>query len=155
MVLQAGDVALDPKVEARDLLAIGSEDEDVGFAHLLAEQIDAARGAGDGVGDGRVGDQNVVGILRQVDDERLVEAELDALGRGLRPDPGRCLRLARRQRRHGHAEPRYGEHRCQRSGNAAGRRLILPLDHLPAPTSLTSPDLIMRTVPRRPCPDTR
>ncbi len=86
---EAGDVALDFDIEADDLLAIASEDEDVRLADLLAEQIDAARRAGHGVGHRRIGDENIMRVLRQIDDERLVEAELEAAvstGAGLR-DP--------------------------------------------------------------------
>ena len=79
IVLEAGDVALDGEIEADDLLAVRAEDEDVGLADALAEQIDAACRARDRIGDGRVGDQYVVGIGRQIDDDRFVEAELDAL----------------------------------------------------------------------------
>ena len=77
--LEAGDVALDGEIEADDLLAVRAEDEDVGLADRLAEQVDAPRRARHRIGDGRVGDQDVVGVGRQVDDDRLVEAELDAL----------------------------------------------------------------------------
>ena len=79
IVLEAGNVALDGEIEADDLLAVRAEDEDVGFADALAEQIDAACRAGDRIGDRGIGDQYVVGVGRQVDDDRLVEAELDAL----------------------------------------------------------------------------
>ena len=65
----------------------GAEHEDVGFADALAEQIDAACRACDRIGDRRIGDQYVVGIGRQIDDDRLVEAELDALTFAVGADP--------------------------------------------------------------------
>ena len=73
-------IAFDGQVQADNLFAIRTEDEDVRLADRLAEQIDAPRGAGHRIDDRRVGDKNVVGIARQVDDHRFVEAELDALG---------------------------------------------------------------------------
>ena len=78
--LDAGGIALDGEVEADDLLAARAEDEDVGLADRLAEEIDAARRARHCVGDGRIGDEYVVGVGRQVDDDGLVQSELDVLG---------------------------------------------------------------------------
>ena len=65
---EAGDVALDLEIEADDLLAVGAEDEDVRLADRLAEEIDAARRAGHGIGHLRVGDENIMRIGRQIDD---------------------------------------------------------------------------------------
>ena len=74
---QAGGVALDLEVEEGDLAAGAIEDDDVRLADGDAGDVDAAGGADDRVGDRRVGHQDVAGVARQVDDDRLVEADLD------------------------------------------------------------------------------
>ncbi len=79
--LQSGNVAFDLEVEAHDLLPIGAEDEDIGLADRLAEEIDAARGARHGIGHLRIGNENIMRIRRQVDHQRLVEPKFQrALG---------------------------------------------------------------------------
>ena len=84
IVFQSRDIAFDRKVEAGNLFAVRAEHEDVRFTDLLAEKIYPARGAGYGVGHTGIGDQNVVGIARKVDDDRLVQPELDSLDVGRR-----------------------------------------------------------------------
>ena len=165
VVLEAGNVALDSEIEADDLLAVGAEDEDVGFADALAEQIDAACRACDRIGHGRIGDQYVVGIGRQIDHDRLVEAELDALTLAVGAD----LRLvgeggvAKLRQARGHAQEagRKGGNADDAAGSLHEIERGRPQNrrrshgHFPAPTSVTSPDLMRRTVPRRPLPETR
>ncbi len=44
----------------------------------LAEKVDAPRAAGDGVGHGRIRNENIVRIDRQIDDDRLLQTEFQA-----------------------------------------------------------------------------
>ena len=73
---EAGNIALDLDVEIDDLLPAGAENKNIRLADLLAEQVDAPRGAGDGIGHGRIGDENIMRILRQIDDNSLVQPKL-------------------------------------------------------------------------------
>ena len=162
VVLQAGNIALNGDVETGDLLAIRPEDEDVRFAHLLAEEVDAPRRARDRIRHGGVGDENVVSVLWQVDHQRLVQSELDTLLGGRGADAGAAIGVGRsdqtvdRQRRGGDAE-RKGKR--QPAHNVfAGQHIHRNLPHAVhcrAPTSETSPDLMKRTVPLRPLPESR
>ncbi len=79
VLLKASDITLDLQIEADDLFAAGTKNEDIGLTDRLAEQIDTARCASDGIGHGRIGHEDVMGIHRQINDQRLVETELDAL----------------------------------------------------------------------------
>ncbi len=76
VLLEPGNIALDCHVQADDLLPMGSEDEDVGLADSLAEKIDTTGSPRHRVSHAWVGDQNVVGVGRQIDNQGLVEAEL-------------------------------------------------------------------------------
>ena len=66
----AVEVARHRDIEADDLLAVGIEEEHVGLADRDADDVGAARGADDRVGDLRVGHQHVLDVARQVDDHR-------------------------------------------------------------------------------------
>ena len=79
---QGRGIALDLEIEEGDLVAGAIEDDDVRLADGDAGDVDAAGGADDRVGDLRVGHQDVAGVARQVDDDRLVEADLDGAMEG-------------------------------------------------------------------------
>ena len=65
---QAIEVARDGDVESGDLPAFAVEEIHAGLPGLIAaDDVDAARGAYDGVGDLRISDQNVFDIRRQID----------------------------------------------------------------------------------------
>ncbi len=93
----AVEVARDRDVEAGDLLAVGVEEKDVGLPDGDADHVDAARRADHRVGDLGIGDQHVLDVGRQVDGDRLADAERNE-ARG---------RLARRHLDHRHV-PRVG-----------------------------------------------
>ena len=71
----AVEIARDRNVEAGHLLALGVEEENVGLAELDADDVGASRRADDGVGDLRIGDQHVLDVARQIDDDRFADAE--------------------------------------------------------------------------------
>ena len=74
------EVAADRDLERRDLATVGIHDEDRGGAVLDADQEELAGRAHDGVRDLRVGDEDLLGVPRQVDDERAADREVDAAG---------------------------------------------------------------------------
>ena len=164
IIFQTGNVALDDEIETDDLLAVRTKDEDIRLAHALAEQIDAPRCARDSIGNGRVGDQDIISVGGQIDDHRLVEAELyvlaSAVGDDLRilgdslageivESGSNCQNADRKGEKTDHAERRMHE------ANGLLRKIDQMHRHFLAPTSETSPDLMRRTVPRRPLPETR
>ena len=128
----AVQVARHGDIEAGDLATLRVEEEDVGLPDLDADHVDAARRAHDGIGDGRVGDQHVLDVGRQVDGDRLADAERDE---------ARC-RLARRHlddrdmrvggHRGGRNEAGRGEERRERDGadQGAGRHVCLIPSHV-------------------------
>ena len=67
-------------LERRDLAAVRVHDEDRGGAVLDADQEELAGRAHDGVRDLRVGDEDFLGVPRQVDDERAADRQVDAAG---------------------------------------------------------------------------
>ena len=71
----AVEIALDGYVIGGDLLAGGIEEHDVGLADRRADDVGALRRADDGVGDLRIGNQHVLDIARQVDHDRLADAQ--------------------------------------------------------------------------------
>jgi hypothetical protein len=74
------EVAADRDLERRDLAAVGVHDEDRGGAVLDADQEELAGRAHDGVRDLRVGDEDLLRVPRQVDDERTADRKVDAAG---------------------------------------------------------------------------
>ena len=93
----AVEVARDRDVEAGDLPAFGVEEVDVGLADRDADDVGAARRADDRVGDLGIGDQHVLDVARQVDDDRFADAERDELRcRCRRRRPGSAGRCGRR-----------------------------------------------------------
>jgi hypothetical protein len=58
-----------------DLLARGIEEHDVGLADRGADDIGALGRANDGVGDLGIGDQHILDVAGQVDDDGLADAE--------------------------------------------------------------------------------
>ena len=88
----AVEIARHRDVEAGDLLAVGVEEKDVGLPDGDADHVDAARRADHRIGDLWVGDQHVLDVGRQVDGDRLADAERNE-ARG---------RLARRHLDHRH-----------------------------------------------------
>ena len=85
------DVAFDLHFQRQDLLAVGVEEEDVGLADLLADDIGASGRPDHRVGGFGIGDQHVGGRPRQFDDERFRQTELDLLRRA--PGDARVDRL--------------------------------------------------------------
>ena len=85
MRLSAARMPLRSRVTAMskpiDLPAFGVEEEDVGLADRDADQVGAPRRAHDRVGDLGIGDQHVLDVARQVDHDRLADAERDELRR--------------------------------------------------------------------------
>ena len=78
--LQPAEVALHRDVETGDLAAFGIEEEHVGLADLDADEIGAARRANDGIGDRRIGDENILDIARQIEHDRFADAERNETG---------------------------------------------------------------------------
>ena len=96
-----------------------------GLADHLAEQIDPARRARHGVGHYRVGNEDVVCVRRQIDDQSLVQSKLDgaACARTGIGDPEQSfLRSFRRWKRRSVFGER-GRHAtdCHGEGNAGGQ----------------------------------
>src|ERR1700728_3459409 len=118
----AVEIAGDGDVEAGHLPAFDVEEEHIGLPDLAADNVGAARGADHGVGDGGIGDQHVLDIARQVDDDRLADAERDRA----RPEIARrnrdCLGLQVAIRRStagngdARSSARRGDHGCESSG---------------------------------------
>ncbi len=75
-IADAVQVAFHREVEARNLAAFGVEKEDAGLADLDTDHVGAASRADDGIGNGGIGDKDVLGVARQVDDHRLADAEI-------------------------------------------------------------------------------
>ena len=71
----AVEVAGDGDVIGGDLAAGGVEEHDVGLADRGADDIGALRRADHGVGDLGIADQHVLDLARQVDHDRLADAE--------------------------------------------------------------------------------
>ncbi|MGY4484899.1 hypothetical protein ACVWWR_004090 [Bradyrhizobium sp. LM3.2] len=71
----AVEVALDRDVIGRDLLAGGIEEHDVGLADRGADDVGALRRANDRIGDLGISDQHVLDVARQVDHDRLADAQ--------------------------------------------------------------------------------
>ncbi len=146
-------VPLDLDIDRCDLLAILSEDEDIGLSDLLAEKIDAPRRARHSIGYRRIGDENVIGVLREIEDNRFVEAELDCLRTLL------AANLDDACRRHCiHVGQRQGNG-CKRAGQQRAPCGIwahaVCLSHERGPISVTLPDLMTLTVPLRVGEETR
>ena len=71
----AVEVALDRDVIGGDLLAGGIEEHDVGLADRGADDVGALRRTDHRIGDLGIGDQHVLDVARQVDDDGLADAE--------------------------------------------------------------------------------
>jgi hypothetical protein len=80
------EIARHRDVEAGDLPALGVEEIDVGLPDRDADQISTARRAHDRVGEFRFRNQHVLDVARQVDHDRLSDAELNETRRGIRAD---------------------------------------------------------------------
>ncbi|MNL01775.1 hypothetical protein D3C87_1222580 [compost metagenome] len=95
--LKSGDVALYLQIEADDFPAAFTKNENVGLSHRFTEEIDTSGRAGHGIGKAGIGNENVVGIFRQVDNQRLVQAEVQAPANACAafgdPNDARALRL--------------------------------------------------------------
>ena len=76
----AVEIAHDRDVEAGDLLALGIEEIHVGLAHRDADDEGAARRPHHGIGDLGIGDQHILDVARQIDDDRFADAEGHRLG---------------------------------------------------------------------------
>jgi hypothetical protein len=74
------EVPLDGEVIGGNLLAVGIEEHHVGLPDRLADNVGALRGADDGVGDLRIGDQHILDVARQVDHDRFADAKRDKAG---------------------------------------------------------------------------
>ena len=71
----AVEITFDRDVVGSDLLAIAIEKHHVGLAYRAADDVGPLRGANDGIGDLRIGDQHILHVARQVDDHGLADAE--------------------------------------------------------------------------------
>jgi len=69
------EIALHRDVIGTDLLALGVEEHDIGLSDADADDESALRRADDGIGDLGIGDQHVLGLARQVDDDGLADAQ--------------------------------------------------------------------------------
>ena len=76
---QFADVASDAEFEHRDLAAVRAQREDRCLPRSERRNVDAACGAHDRVGDAGVADEDFLSVLRQIDDHRAADAELQAL----------------------------------------------------------------------------
>ena len=81
----AVEVAGHRDVEAGDLPALGVEEIDVGLADGSADHIGAPHRANDGVSDLGIGDEDVLDVARQIDHDRLAEAEREEARSGSLP----------------------------------------------------------------------
>ena len=121
-LLKLGDVAADRHFDRRDLCAVGGEGEDRRLAVGDRRDIEAARRTDDGVGDLRIADEDFGGVLRQVDDDRAADAELQRLPRFSRRDDigiGRgALARQRDLRREGGQRRREGDRRRDQAREA-------------------------------------
>ena len=79
MGLKTRDIAFNLQLDGDNFLAVWSENEDIGLPHGLAKKIEPAGCPGDRIGQGGIGDQNVMRVGGQIDHERLVQAELHPL----------------------------------------------------------------------------
>ena len=68
-------VAADFDVVGRHLVAVGVEEDDVGLPRRDPDEVGAARGADDGIGNRRVGDKNILRVARQIDHGRAADAK--------------------------------------------------------------------------------
>ena len=74
---QRRKVALDGDLKRHDLSAVLVDENDVGFARCLADQVSARRGLQYRFHLVRIGDHDLAHFARQLDDHRLVQAERD------------------------------------------------------------------------------
>ena len=81
------EVAPDIDLERGDLAALGIHHEDRGGAVRDAEQEDLAGGADDRVRDRRVGDEDLLRVAGQLDDDRAADREVEAAAAPRRPAP--------------------------------------------------------------------
>src|SRR3979490_1337073 len=82
----AVEIARHPDVEAPQLAAVGIEKEYAGLANRNADQIGAPRRADYRIGDPGIGHEHILDVRRQVDDDRLADAERHEAGSGLARD---------------------------------------------------------------------
>jgi hypothetical protein len=76
-LLQQAGLAADLHLQRRDLAPVGIERHDRGRAVRDADHEELARSAHHRVGDGRIGDEHLLGVARQVDHDRTPDAHLD------------------------------------------------------------------------------
>ena len=76
----AVEVADDRNVETGDLLALGIEEVHVGLAHRAADEECAPRRPHHGVGDLGIGDQHILDVARQIDNDRFADPKGHRLG---------------------------------------------------------------------------
>jgi hypothetical protein len=117
------EVALHRDVIGGDLLAGGIEEHDVGLADRGADDVGALRRTDHGIGDLGIGDQHVLDVARQVDDDGFADAErqetrvaLTVGGGGRGAD---AVVAGERRRRHGLIEH---QRRDCRKRQGAGRQ---------------------------------
>ena len=72
---QVGDIPFDANVEREHLMPVAVKEESIGLAGLGAEQEDAAWRLDHRVGDLGAGNQDILGIIVELDDRRFVEAQ--------------------------------------------------------------------------------
>ena len=133
----AVEVALDRDVVGGDLLARGIEEYDVGLADRGADDVGALRRTHHGVGDLGIGDQHILDVARQVDHDRLADAERQearvhlAVGGNGRRD----AIVARHHGRQRRIERQRCDGRKRQGADQKGphRRLISPAFHIARP----------------------
>ena len=88
------------------MLAVFVEEQNVGFAYGLADQISSGRGLQDGVDFVRIGNHHLARLAWQLDDHRLVQAEHDLTPRLTDTQIGVILLLRQSGRGHDDAPKR-------------------------------------------------
>ena len=132
------DVAADRHFDRRDLAAVGGEGEDRRLAVGDRGDIEAPRRADHGVGDLRIADEDFGGVLRQIDDDRAADAELQRLPRFARRDDigvGRgAVARQRDLRREGGQRRREGDRRRDQAREAVAYPFVVsPSCRRPSP----------------------
>ncbi len=75
----AVEIARHRNIKAADLLAVGIEEKHISLPGRHADDVGAARRSHDGVGDLGIGNQHVANVARQIDNDRLADAERQRL----------------------------------------------------------------------------
>ncbi len=129
----AVEVALDGDVIGRDLLACGIEEHDVGLTDRRADDVGALRRAYDSVRNLRVRNQHILDVARQIDHDRLADAERKKarVHLSIGGDRRDGLIVARHGRDQGRIEcHRGGGRKRQGADQKTPHRLISPAIHI-------------------------